>query len=111
MQLDLTDEEASALLTLLNRVITDDRYPLSSRISMGATANSAQARLNGAEVESHFLRSSDVGSTAEEAMVCTTLRWREQDSNHRFRGGGRHPRNIGSRSRRLFRVQGVKQVT
>ena len=26
-------------------------------------------------------------------------------------GGGRHPRNIGSRSRRLFRVQGVKQVT
>ena len=26
-------------------------------------------------------------------------------------GGGRHPRNIGSRSRRLFRVQEVKQVT
>jgi hypothetical protein len=29
MQLDLTDEEAAALLTLLNRVIADDRYPLS----------------------------------------------------------------------------------
>ena len=26
-------------------------------------------------------------------------------------GGGRHPHNIGSRSRRLFRVQGVNQVT
>jgi hypothetical protein len=27
---------------------------------------------------------SDVGSTAEEPMVCTTLRWREMDSNYRF---------------------------
>ena len=26
---------------------------------------------------------SDVGSTAEEPMVCTTLRWREMDSNFR----------------------------
>jgi hypothetical protein len=28
MQLDLTDEEATALLSLLNRAIDDDRYPL-----------------------------------------------------------------------------------
>jgi hypothetical protein len=34
MQLDLTDEEAAALLSLLNRVIADDRYPLSPRIRM-----------------------------------------------------------------------------
>jgi len=34
MQLDLTDQEAAALLSLLNRVIEDDRYPLSPRIRM-----------------------------------------------------------------------------
>ena len=32
MQLDLTDEEAAALFSLLNQVIADDRYPLSPRI-------------------------------------------------------------------------------
>ena len=32
MQLDLTDEEAAAFLSLLNQVIADDRYPLSPRI-------------------------------------------------------------------------------
>jgi hypothetical protein len=32
MQLELTDEEAAALLRLLNRAIEDDRYPLSPRI-------------------------------------------------------------------------------
>jgi hypothetical protein len=31
MQLDLTDEEAAALLSLLNRVIGDDRYPNAPR--------------------------------------------------------------------------------
>jgi hypothetical protein len=31
MQLDLTDEEATALLSLLNRAIDDDRYPLAMR--------------------------------------------------------------------------------
>jgi hypothetical protein len=31
-QLDLTDEEAAALLSLLNRAIDDDRYPLSPRV-------------------------------------------------------------------------------
>ena len=34
MQLDLTDEEAAALLSLLNRAIADDRYPLSPRIRL-----------------------------------------------------------------------------
>ena len=34
MQLDLTDEEAAALLSLLNRAIDDDRYPLSPRIRL-----------------------------------------------------------------------------
>jgi hypothetical protein len=34
MTLDLTDEEAAALLSLLNRTIADDRYPLSPRIGM-----------------------------------------------------------------------------
>ena len=34
MQLDLTDEEAAALLSLLNRLIADDRYPLSPRIRL-----------------------------------------------------------------------------
>jgi hypothetical protein len=34
MQLDLTEEEAAALLSLLNRAIDDDRYPLSPRITM-----------------------------------------------------------------------------
>ena len=32
MQLDLTDEEAAALLSLLSRAIADDLYPLSPRI-------------------------------------------------------------------------------
>ena len=36
MQLDLSDEEAAALLRLLNRVIADDRYPLSLRIRFAA---------------------------------------------------------------------------
>ena len=34
MQLDLTDEEAAALLSLLIRAIDDDRYPLSPRIRL-----------------------------------------------------------------------------
>ena len=34
MQLDLADGEASALPSLLNRVIADDRYPLSPRIRL-----------------------------------------------------------------------------
>jgi hypothetical protein len=34
MQLDLTDEEAAALVNLLNRAIDEDRYPLSPRIRM-----------------------------------------------------------------------------
>ena len=32
MRLDLTDEEATVLLRLLNRASEDDRYPLSPRI-------------------------------------------------------------------------------
>jgi hypothetical protein len=32
MRLDLTEEEAAALLNLLNRAIADDRYPLSPRV-------------------------------------------------------------------------------
>ena len=32
MQLDLTDEESAALLTELNHIIENDRYPLSERI-------------------------------------------------------------------------------
>ena len=32
MQLDLTDEESSALLRELNNIIENDRYPLSPRI-------------------------------------------------------------------------------
>jgi hypothetical protein len=34
MQLDSTDEEAGALLALLNRTIENDRYPLSPRIRL-----------------------------------------------------------------------------
>jgi len=34
MQLDLTDEEAAALLSFLNRAIDDDRHPLSPRIRL-----------------------------------------------------------------------------
>jgi hypothetical protein len=29
---------------------------------------------------------SDMGSTAEEPMICLTLRWREMDSNFSYRG-------------------------
>jgi hypothetical protein len=45
MQLDLTDEEAAALLSLLNRVIADDRYPLSPRIRL---LRAIRAKLPGA---------------------------------------------------------------
>lgn len=34
MQIDLSDEEAAALLALLNRTIENDRYPLSPRIQI-----------------------------------------------------------------------------
>ena len=34
MQLDLTDEEAAALLSFLNRAIDEDRFPLSPRIRL-----------------------------------------------------------------------------
>jgi hypothetical protein len=48
MQLDLTDEEAGALLRLLNRTIEEDRYPLSPRIS---TLRHIRAKLPGAPSE------------------------------------------------------------
>jgi hypothetical protein len=34
MQLDLSDEETAALLAELDRIIRDDRYPLSRRIRL-----------------------------------------------------------------------------
>jgi len=48
MRLDLTDEEATALLRLLNRAIEDDRYPLSLRIR---TLRHIRAKLPGAPLE------------------------------------------------------------
>jgi hypothetical protein len=48
MHLDLTDEEAAALLSLLNRAIDDDRYPLSPRIR---TLRAIRAKLPGAPLE------------------------------------------------------------
>ena len=48
MQLDLTDEEEAALFSLLNRVIADDRYPLSPRIRL---LRAIRAKLPGAPPE------------------------------------------------------------
>jgi hypothetical protein len=48
MHLDLTDDEAAALLRLLNRTIADDRYPLSPRIR---TLRAIRAKLPGAPPE------------------------------------------------------------
>jgi hypothetical protein len=48
MQLDLTYEEAEALLSLLNRAIDDDRYPLSPRIRL---LRDIRAKLPGAPPE------------------------------------------------------------
>jgi hypothetical protein len=48
VHLDLTDEEAAALLRLLNRTIADDRYPLSPRIR---TLRGIRAKLPGAPQE------------------------------------------------------------
>jgi hypothetical protein len=48
MQLDLTDEEAAAFLSLLNQVIADDRYPLSPRIRV---LRAIRAKLPGAPPE------------------------------------------------------------
>jgi hypothetical protein len=48
MKLDLTDEEAAALLSVLNRVIDDDRYPLSLRIRI---LRDIRAKLPGAPRE------------------------------------------------------------
>jgi hypothetical protein len=45
MQLDLTDEEAAALLRELNQIIEYDRYPLSPRIRL---LRQIRARLPGA---------------------------------------------------------------
>ena len=48
MTLDLTGEEAVALLRVLNRAIEDDRYPLSPRIR---TLRNIRAKLPGAPLE------------------------------------------------------------
>jgi len=48
MTLDLTDEEAAALLSLLNRASADDRYPLSPRIRL---LRAVRAKLPGAPAE------------------------------------------------------------
>jgi hypothetical protein len=48
MQLELTDEEAGALLALLNRTIENDRYPLSPRIRV---MRDIRAKLPGAPPE------------------------------------------------------------
>jgi hypothetical protein len=48
MQLDLTDGEAAALLALLNRVIENDRYPLSLQIRV---LRGIRAKLPGAPPE------------------------------------------------------------
>lgn len=48
MTLDLTDKEAAALLTLLNRVIESDRFPLSPRIR---TLRNIRAKLPSAPPE------------------------------------------------------------
>ena len=48
MRLDLTDEEATVLLRLLNRAIEDDRYPLSPRLR---TLRHIRAKLPGAPPE------------------------------------------------------------
>ena len=48
MRLDLTDQEAAALLSLLDRVIADDRYPLSPRIRL---LRAIRAKLPGAPAE------------------------------------------------------------
>jgi hypothetical protein len=45
MNLDLTDEEAAALLRELNTIIDNDRYPLSPRIR---TLRDIRAKLPGA---------------------------------------------------------------
>ena len=48
MTLESTDEEAAALLALLNRTIENDRYPLSPRIRVMRTI---RAKLPGAPAE------------------------------------------------------------
>jgi hypothetical protein len=48
MQLDLTDEEAGALLRLLIRTIEEDRYPLSPRTR---SLRHIRAKLTGAPPE------------------------------------------------------------
>jgi hypothetical protein len=53
MQLDLTDEEAAALLRELNNIIENDRYPLSPRIRM---LRGIRAKLPGARHRNRLLR-------------------------------------------------------
>jgi hypothetical protein len=48
VQLDLNDEEAAALLAALNRLIDNDRYPLSPRVR---TLRAIRAKLPGAPRE------------------------------------------------------------
>ena len=48
MLLDLTNEEAAALFSLLDRAIADDRYPLSPRIRL---LRAIRAKLPGAPLE------------------------------------------------------------
>jgi hypothetical protein len=52
-----------------------------------AVSGSRSGPLTGSDSD-HWPRMSDVGSTAEKPMVCLTLRWREMDSNFRFRARG-----------------------
>ena len=48
MQLELADDEAAALLALLNRAIDNDRYPLSPRVRV---LRGIRAKLPGAPPE------------------------------------------------------------
>jgi hypothetical protein len=88
MQLDLTDEEAAALLSLLNRVIADDRYPLSPRIRL---LRAIRAKLPGAPLEPPPARP----PTHEERARSSATRWSVAALEDMLCVGRRHVDDLG----------------
>jgi hypothetical protein len=92
---------ASAGLDAIGHAVTGERgmetkrgppspQPLWDAVHAQLASNTAE-RNPGTRTRQPSPRMSAVGSTAEEPLVCTTLRWRGMDSKIQFRGGSPRP--------------------
>jgi len=91
MQLDLTDEEAAALLRELNNIIEPDRYPLSPRIRM---LRGIRAKLPGAPPQPPPCATAGTRRTKTRASA---TRWPAVALEDMLCADGRHVDDLGRR--------------